>query len=82
MYVAVKGGEAAIRNAHRLLARKRRGDTGVEAGLRRQPGQPGICHRFRNGKSGQRDPGQDIGPQPLAIVVWEPFSDWKELLNF
>lgn len=29
MYVAVKGGEKAIRNAHRLLAEKRRGDTGV-----------------------------------------------------
>src|SRR4051812_46408441 len=26
MYVAVKGGEAAIANAHRLLADKRRGD--------------------------------------------------------
>ena len=25
MYVAVKGGEAAIRNAHRLLADRRRG---------------------------------------------------------
>ncbi|MFN3889257.1 MAG: carbon-phosphorus lyase complex subunit PhnI [Beijerinckiaceae bacterium] len=29
MYVAVKGGETAIENAHRLLARDRRGDTGV-----------------------------------------------------
>jgi len=29
MYVAVKGGEAAIANAHRLLAARRRGDTGV-----------------------------------------------------
>jgi len=29
MYVAVKGGEAAIRNAHRLLARERRGDPEV-----------------------------------------------------
>lgn len=31
MYVAVKGGEAAIRNAHRLLAEKRRGDRSVPA---------------------------------------------------
>ena len=31
MYVAVKGGEAAIRNAHRLLADKRRGDRSVPA---------------------------------------------------
>ncbi len=29
MYVAVKGGEAAIRNAHQLLAEKRRGDPSV-----------------------------------------------------
>ncbi|WP_287749676.1 carbon-phosphorus lyase complex subunit PhnI [Methylobacterium sp.] len=29
MYVAVKGGEAAIANAHRLLAEARRGDPGV-----------------------------------------------------
>ncbi|WP_375459521.1 carbon-phosphorus lyase complex subunit PhnI [uncultured Enterovirga sp.] len=29
MYVAVKGGEAAIDNAHRLLAHERRGDTAV-----------------------------------------------------
>ncbi len=30
MYVAVKGGEAAIRNAHRLLADRRRGDRAVD----------------------------------------------------
>ncbi|MEM8650749.1 MAG: carbon-phosphorus lyase complex subunit PhnI, partial [Pseudomonadota bacterium] len=29
MYVAVKGGEKAIENAHKLLAEKRRGDTQV-----------------------------------------------------
>ncbi|MFG1241137.1 carbon-phosphorus lyase complex subunit PhnI [Xanthobacter sp. DSM 14520] len=34
MYVAVKGGEAAIRNAHALLAQRRRGDASVpEIGL-------------------------------------------------
>jgi alpha-D-ribose 1-methylphosphonate 5-triphosphate synthase subunit PhnI len=31
MYVAVKGGEAAIKNAHRLLADRRRGDRAVPA---------------------------------------------------
>lgn len=31
MYVAVKGGEAAIDNAHTLLAEKRRGDQGIKA---------------------------------------------------
>lgn len=30
MYVAVKGGEAAIKNAHQLLADRRRGDRGLE----------------------------------------------------
>ncbi|XHC09079.1 carbon-phosphorus lyase complex subunit PhnI [Labrenzia sp. ac12] len=29
MYVAVKGGEKAIRNAHKLMAKRRRGDTAV-----------------------------------------------------
>ena len=29
MYVAVKGGEQAIDNAHALLAKKRRGDTAI-----------------------------------------------------
>ncbi|GAB2208099.1 carbon-phosphorus lyase complex subunit PhnI [Roseibium aggregatum] len=29
MYVAVKGGEKAIRNAHKLMAKRRRGDTSV-----------------------------------------------------
>ena len=29
MYVAAKGGERAIENAHRLLARERRGDLSV-----------------------------------------------------
>ncbi len=31
MYVAVKGGEAAIEEAHRLLADRRRGDRDVPA---------------------------------------------------
>ncbi len=31
MYVAVKGGEAAIANAHRLLADRRRGDRALPA---------------------------------------------------
>src|SRR5258707_15890519 len=32
MYVAVKGGERAIENAHRLLAHERRGDPNVPEG--------------------------------------------------
>ncbi|WP_454914707.1 carbon-phosphorus lyase complex subunit PhnI [Xanthobacter sediminis] len=44
MYVAVKGGEEAIRNAHALLARKRRGDPAVpEIGLDQIAGQLGLA---------------------------------------
>ncbi|MFG1391916.1 carbon-phosphorus lyase complex subunit PhnI [Xanthobacter agilis] len=44
MYVAVKGGEDAIRNAHALLARRRRGDRGVpEIGLDQIDGQLGLA---------------------------------------
>jgi alpha-D-ribose 1-methylphosphonate 5-triphosphate synthase subunit PhnI len=40
MYVAVKGGERAIRNAHRLLADKRRGDQAIpEIGVDQIAGQ-------------------------------------------
>ena len=31
MYVAVKGGETAIKNAHQLLADRRRGDRDIDA---------------------------------------------------
>ncbi|MFG1416596.1 carbon-phosphorus lyase complex subunit PhnI [Xanthobacter sp. V0B-10] len=44
MYVAVKGGEDAIRNAHALLARRRRGDPGVpEIGLDQIAEQLGLA---------------------------------------
>ncbi|WP_238123517.1 MULTISPECIES: carbon-phosphorus lyase complex subunit PhnI [unclassified Xanthobacter] len=44
MYVAVKGGEDAIRNAHDLLARTRRGDPGVpEIGLDQIAEQLGLA---------------------------------------
>ncbi|MFG1401298.1 carbon-phosphorus lyase complex subunit PhnI [Xanthobacter sediminis] len=44
MYVAVKGGEEAIRNAHALLARRRRGDPGVpEIGLDQIAEQLGLA---------------------------------------
>lgn len=39
MYVAVKGGERAIDNAHRLLASKRRGDTALPAVTLEQIGE-------------------------------------------
>src|SRR5260370_904500 len=43
MYVAVKGGERAIENAHRLLAHERRGDRGVpEVSLAQISGQLGL----------------------------------------
>jgi alpha-D-ribose 1-methylphosphonate 5-triphosphate synthase subunit PhnI len=44
MYVAVKGGERAIANAHALLAEKRRGDTGVpEIGIDQIDGQLALA---------------------------------------
>ncbi len=44
MYVAVKGGEAAIDNAHRLLASRRRGDPAVpEIGLDQIEGQLALA---------------------------------------
>jgi alpha-D-ribose 1-methylphosphonate 5-triphosphate synthase subunit PhnI len=44
MYVAVKGGERAIENAHRLLAHERRGDRGVaEISLKQIAGQLGLA---------------------------------------
>ncbi|WP_445500275.1 carbon-phosphorus lyase complex subunit PhnI [Microvirga sp. G4-2] len=43
MYVAVKGGEAAIENAHRLLAHERRGDPSVpELSVSQISGQLGL----------------------------------------
>ncbi|MFG1229316.1 carbon-phosphorus lyase complex subunit PhnI [Xanthobacter wiegelii] len=44
MYVAVKGGEAAIRNAHALLAKRRRGEESVpEIGLDQIAGQLSLA---------------------------------------
>ena len=44
MYVAVKGGERAIENAHRLLAHERRGDPDVaELTLAQIGGQLGLA---------------------------------------
>lgn len=44
MYVAVKGGERAIENAHRLLAHERRGDTSVpELSLKQISEQLGLA---------------------------------------
>ena len=44
MYVAVKGGEAAISNAHRLLADRRRGDRSLPAiGIEQIVAQLGLA---------------------------------------
>ncbi|MDP2621216.1 MAG: carbon-phosphorus lyase complex subunit PhnI [Hyphomicrobiales bacterium] len=44
MYVAAKGGERAIRNAHRLLARERRGDPAVaELSIKQIEGQLSLA---------------------------------------
>ena len=53
MYVAVKGGERAIENAHRLLAHERRGDREVpEVSLAQISGQ--ISSLARRPGDGQR----------------------------
>jgi len=43
MYVAVKGGEAAIRNAHPLLADRRRGNRAGPARLPRRRSASSRC---------------------------------------
>ena len=65
MYVAVKGGEEAIANAHRLLAEDRRGDPAVpELTLEQITGQltlavdrvmsEGSCYDPRAGRAGDQ----------------------------
>ena len=63
MYVAVKGGEAAIANAHRLLADRRRGDDPER--VRRA-----TMHRKMN--TGLSGPCYCLGPGDEIVVVSRP----------
>ena len=89
MYVAVKGGEAAIRNAHRLLADRRRGDRSVPAlrldqiveqlGARRRPGDERRLAlrpgtRGAGHRAGARRP--DRGDLPGARLSNHPAPLW------
>ena len=53
MYVAVKGGESAIRNSQQLLAEERRGDAVALRDLRRPPGK-GLRQRVIVTSEGRR----------------------------
>jgi len=58
VYVAVKGGEAAIENAHRLLAHERRGDSGVpELGTDQVAGQLALLVDRVMAEGSLYDPG-------------------------
>ena len=51
-----------------------RHERGIEAHLNRQACDGGIRHRLRNDDRGRRESRHDIGTQPLAPVVAEPFE--------
>jgi hypothetical protein len=50
-------------------------ERGIQARLRRKPGEPGISHRFWNSEGGDRDTGEHIRPQPRPIVLPDPLPD-------
>ena len=63
MYVAVKGGERAIKNAHRLLAQERRGEraTCIDRAIERFP----VLGDRRNQRAGSLSGGEQ---QMLALA--------------
>ncbi|MAO56678.1 MAG: carbon-phosphorus lyase complex subunit PhnI [Rhodospirillaceae bacterium] len=73
MYVAVKGGEKAIDNAHALLAEERRGDTDVpELSLDQIKGQMGLAVDRVMGEGSLYDP--DLG----ALAIKQAMGDLVE----
>ena len=60
MYVAVKGGERAIDNAHAWLAEERRGDPAAGRVL-----LPAGCSRL----------GRAAGPRAFALSLYSPRED-------
>ncbi|KAB0677375.1 carbon-phosphorus lyase complex subunit PhnI [Aureimonas leprariae] len=75
MYVAVKGGEAAIRNAHRLLADRRRGDRSVPAMTIRQ-----IAEQLALGVDRVMAEGSLYDPELAAIAVRQARGDLIEAI--
>ena len=52
---------------------------GVESGLGRQAGDPGVAHRFGNEQSGERDAGDHVAAEVRAPVLRQPVGDGKKL---
>ena len=75
MYVAVKGGERAIENAHRLLAKERRGDAAVpELSLEQISGQLSLAVDRVMGEGSLYD------PELAALAVKQARGDMVEAI--
>ncbi|CAN7337954.1 carbon-phosphorus lyase complex subunit PhnI [Mesorhizobium amorphae] len=75
MYVAVKGGEAAIANAHRLLADRRRGDRSVPA-LRLDQ----IVEQLALGVDRVMSEGSLYDPELAALAIVQARGDMIEAI--
>ncbi|MBB3949102.1 carbon-phosphorus lyase complex subunit PhnI [Aureimonas jatrophae] len=75
MYVAVKGGEAAIRNAHRLLADRRRGDRALPALTIEQ-----IASQLALGVDRVMAEGSLYDPELAALAVRQSRGDLIEAI--
>ncbi|WP_062011929.1 carbon-phosphorus lyase complex subunit PhnI [Aureimonas sp. AU4] len=75
MYVAVKGGEAAIRNAHRLLADRRRGDRDLPALTIEQ-----IASQLALGVDRVMAEGSLYDPELAALAVRQSRGDLIEAI--
>jgi len=73
MYVAVKGGERAIDNAHRLMAETRRGDTGVPELSVRQ-----IMEQMRLAVDRVMSEGSLYDPELAALAIKQACGDMVE----
>ncbi|WP_231117211.1 carbon-phosphorus lyase complex subunit PhnI [Pseudodesulfovibrio alkaliphilus] len=75
MYVAVKGGEKAIDNAHRLMAETRRGDTGVPELTVRQ-----IMEQMRLAVDRVMSEGSLYDPELAALAIKQACGDLVEAI--
>ena len=57
------------------------GDRRVQAGDRGQPGQLGVGHALRHEDRGQHDTGDEVGPQPPALVSPRGADSGHDLLE-
>jgi alpha-D-ribose 1-methylphosphonate 5-triphosphate synthase subunit PhnI len=75
MYVAVKGGEKAIDNAHRLLAKRRRGNRG-QAGLTVAQ----ICEQMKLAVDRVMTEGSLYDPELAALAIKQASGDLVEAI--